>query len=136
SGTLDARTLPTRCQVCGKSVFFYQNEFGSRVFFDELGPPWTKHDCTDTSIHNANHARRKVETASINDDAAKGIIDQNPARSTSSLLMRDNAPGWRLMLIVQRQLRDGRIHVVAQEDQGPPLLAKFSVPADVNFPSE
>jgi hypothetical protein len=28
-------------------VFFYQNSFGSRVFFDELGPPWPKHPCTD-----------------------------------------------------------------------------------------
>jgi hypothetical protein len=30
-------------------VFFYQNENGSRVFFDELGPPWPKHSCTDNS---------------------------------------------------------------------------------------
>jgi hypothetical protein len=35
------------CPVCGAQVFFYQNEHGSRVFFDELGPPWPKHPCTD-----------------------------------------------------------------------------------------
>jgi len=34
------------CPVCGSPVFFYQNQFGSRVFFDELGPPWPKHPCT------------------------------------------------------------------------------------------
>jgi len=34
------------CPVCGRPVFFYQNQFGSRVFFDELGPPWPKHPCT------------------------------------------------------------------------------------------
>ncbi len=35
------------CPVCGAPVFYYQNELGSRVFFDELGPPWPKHPCTD-----------------------------------------------------------------------------------------
>ena len=35
------------CPVCSEPVFYYQNEFGSRVFFDELGPPWPKHPCTD-----------------------------------------------------------------------------------------
>lgn len=37
------------CPVCGAVVFFYQNAHGSRVFFDELGPPWPKHPCTDVS---------------------------------------------------------------------------------------
>lgn len=37
------------CPVCGLPVFFYQNEHGSRVYFDELGPPWPKHLCTDQS---------------------------------------------------------------------------------------
>lgn len=35
------------CPVCGASVFFYQSPNGGRVFFDELGPPWPKHPCTD-----------------------------------------------------------------------------------------
>lgn len=37
------------CPVCGVSVYFYSNEFGSRVYFDEVGPPWPKHPCTDNS---------------------------------------------------------------------------------------
>lgn len=37
------------CPVCGAAVFFYQSARGGRVFFDELGPPWPKHPCTDTS---------------------------------------------------------------------------------------
>jgi hypothetical protein len=36
-----------RCPECGLPVFFYQSENGGRVFFDELGPPWPKHPCTD-----------------------------------------------------------------------------------------
>ena len=37
-----------RCPVCGDEVFFYQSPDGGRVFFDELGPPWPKHPCTDS----------------------------------------------------------------------------------------
>ena len=41
-------TIPNAtCPACGDSVFFYQSPSGGRVFFDELGPPWTKHPCTD-----------------------------------------------------------------------------------------
>lgn len=36
-----------RCPVCQAHVFFYANKFGSRVFFDNLGPPWPKHPCTN-----------------------------------------------------------------------------------------
>lgn len=36
-----------RCPVCGAPVFFYTNASGSRVYFDDLGPPWPKHPCTD-----------------------------------------------------------------------------------------
>jgi hypothetical protein len=39
-----------KCPVCGDAVFFYQSPDGGRVFFDELGPPWPKHPCTDNSI--------------------------------------------------------------------------------------
>ena len=47
-GDLHSLTIPNaRCPVCGVSVFYYQNAHGSRVFFDELGPPWPKHPCTD-----------------------------------------------------------------------------------------
>lgn len=35
------------CPVCGAPVFFYQSPNGGRVFFDELGPPWPKHPCTN-----------------------------------------------------------------------------------------
>lgn len=35
------------CPVCDNPVFFYASPFGGRVFFDELGPPWPKHPCTD-----------------------------------------------------------------------------------------
>ncbi len=36
-----------KCPVCKVPVFFYQSPYGGKVFFDELGPPWTKHPCTN-----------------------------------------------------------------------------------------
>ncbi|MCP5391909.1 MAG: hypothetical protein H6920_09855 [Sphingomonadaceae bacterium] len=43
-------TIPNaRCPVCGAPVFFYESFTGGRVFFDELGPPWPKHPCTDNT---------------------------------------------------------------------------------------
>lgn len=35
------------CPVCGETVFFYQSPHGGRVFFNNLGWPWPKHECTD-----------------------------------------------------------------------------------------
>lgn len=43
-----SHTPNANCPECNDPVFFYQNERGSRVFFDELGPPWPKHPCTDS----------------------------------------------------------------------------------------
>lgn len=49
-GSYTSFTVPNAvCPVCGASVFFYQSPTGGRVFFDELGPPWQKHPCTDSS---------------------------------------------------------------------------------------
>lgn len=39
-----------RCPVCGAGVYFYQSPYGGRVFFDDLGPPWPKHPCTDNPV--------------------------------------------------------------------------------------
>jgi hypothetical protein len=39
-----------RCPVCGAEVYFYQSPYGGRVFFDDLGPPWPKHPCTDDPV--------------------------------------------------------------------------------------
>ncbi len=50
------------CPVCGELVFYYQNKHGSRVYFDELGPPWPKHECMDNtdSISSPRTAKKIV----------------------------------------------------------------------------
>lgn len=40
-----SRAFPTRCQSCRLSVFYFFCEHGSKVFFDDLGPPWPEHHC-------------------------------------------------------------------------------------------
>lgn len=50
------------CPVCGAAVYFYANEYGSRVFFDGLGPPWPKHPCTIQQEHVRTPASVVVPT--------------------------------------------------------------------------
>ncbi len=45
------------CPVCGSPVFFYRSPEGGSVFFDELGPPWPKHPCTNNSSVPARLSR-------------------------------------------------------------------------------
>jgi len=61
--TYDSYVNPNaRCPVCRAAVFFYQSPYGGRVFFDELGPPWPKHPCTDNSN---SHKYVKAESISL-----------------------------------------------------------------------
>ena len=39
------KTIPISCKFCGKRVFYHTNEYGSKVFFDELGGTWPIHEC-------------------------------------------------------------------------------------------
>jgi hypothetical protein len=49
-GTVASYVNPNaHCPVCGASVYFYRSPYDGRVYFDDLGPPWPKHGCTDGS---------------------------------------------------------------------------------------
>jgi len=51
-----SETIPNAfCPVCNAKVFFYQNIYGSRVFFDSLGKPWPKHPCTDNAEYSTKN---------------------------------------------------------------------------------
>lgn len=62
-------TPNARCPVCGKAVFYYQSEYGGRVFFDELGPPWPKHPCTDIQAFRYAPSSRNPPRPSPNQPA-------------------------------------------------------------------
>jgi hypothetical protein len=54
-----------RCPVCGAVTYFYANEYGSRVYFDSLGPPWPKHPCTDNPRAGQAGPARAVPMARV-----------------------------------------------------------------------
>ena len=67
----NAVTWLTACPGCKKKIFFFHCDCGSKVFFDELGPPWPRHDC-ETSW--ARHLmRRKNLDGSIVVEISEGV---------------------------------------------------------------
>lgn len=44
--------FPTSCQYCRASIFFFRCDHDSKVFFDELGPPWPLHGCLQGDSRN------------------------------------------------------------------------------------
>lgn len=83
-----------RCPVCGASVYFYQSPYGGRVFFDELGPPWPKHPCTDNPVirhHFASSESRarfliSPESQSENSDLKSTECAKPPTTETAPVV--------------------------------------------------
>lgn len=50
----NTRTFPLNCRYCGEEVFYFSCDHESKVFFDDLGPPWPQHNCgrTETPVDN------------------------------------------------------------------------------------
>ena len=46
----NTKTIPMNCKLCGEQVFFMLCNCGSRVFFDDLGPPWPGHACYNKKV--------------------------------------------------------------------------------------
>ncbi len=67
-----SRTYPTKCPYCGREVFFFTCDCGSKVFFDSLGWPWPIHDCTDRIL-------RQIE-GEIAEGYVKGITERRYRR--------------------------------------------------------
>jgi len=42
---VNRKTIPIKCKYCGKKVFYHTNDYGSKVFFDDLGGNWPIHEC-------------------------------------------------------------------------------------------
>lgn len=41
----ERKTYELRCPYCAQDVVYHQNEYNSRVFFEDFGRPWNKHGC-------------------------------------------------------------------------------------------
>lgn len=97
-----------RCPVCGESVFYYQNEHGSRVFFDELGPPWPKHPCTDLSISGRHGTSRAKRTKPLEPRSIAEIVEIRSLKPAVYLdddeifLEKYGARPWETMTVEKR----------------------------------
>lgn len=102
------------CPVCNEPVFFYQNEFGSRVYFDELGPPWPKHPCTtDLSIVGEHGSVSSMEPsvpyARVGHEVQRisEIFASLPDESTSDFVFRFGKKPWLAAAVIKR-IRGGK----------------------------
>jgi len=71
----------TACPVCGALVYFYANEFGSRVYFDEVGPPWPKHPCT---IAPPSQTKERASRLRVAPTLYAGFVWSKPRTGTTS----------------------------------------------------
>lgn len=52
-----------RCPRCSALVYFYRSPDGGGVYFDDLGPPWPKHPCMDSSGRSLKVERPRTQRA-------------------------------------------------------------------------
>jgi hypothetical protein len=88
------------CPVCGAAVYFYQSPYGGRVFFDDLGPPWPKHPCTDNSltrqyIHDAERRAALLTRPPETVVEANEAVQDEHASIGSKQTKRKN-PDWQI----------------------------------------
>ena len=99
-----------RCPYCGDSVFFYQSPYGGRVFFDELGPPWPKHPCTDRSLE-------RTQTVQI-----ERALAPRYGRKIQSL----RPDGWN-PLAFKKRTTSGRFDVFQLDGEIPQIGSRFLI---------
>jgi hypothetical protein len=95
-------------------VYYYQNNAGSRVFFDEIGWPWPKHPCTDrgqrlqiSSICPA--PKLEAERDMYRQEASEFDLDLN-----QSFAKKFGQSAWHLMQAA-KCFRNGKINLVVSE---------------------
>jgi hypothetical protein len=98
------------CPVCGAKVAFYQSPYGGKVYFNYLGWPWPKHECTDTG--------RQQERARV---------APNPV--APALQIGWQAEGW-LPINVERVMREDSWYVLKCKALQDGELIRALVPFD------
>lgn len=131
-------TIPNAtCPVCGASVFFYQNESGSRVFFDDLGPPWPKHPCTDNEPDCSARLYRPTNSAAPIMRVAGAASATNavvPPKDGGNVEDGYSPPlrtgdGWDRCMVKKRSDHDGTAYFVALNASDPTNRSiRFSTP--------
>ena len=118
------------CPQCHAPVFFYQSPYGGRVYFDELGPPWPKHQCINNEkflVQGAYH----WQTNDWKPFFCTNIIESNGFIEVRGLL---DLHSTRLTLFVQNTgltIKDLPLLIKSiEKQQGHYLLATFTLEQD------
>ena len=119
-----------RCPVCNDPVFYYQNEFGSRVYFDELGPPWPKHPCTDNGAYRTSggdsasgvHSPDNSPTLRGSDEveAISRLTDSLGTDREVQFRQRYGASPWIPLLVTKAYRNGSTCLIVTSPCVGPP----------------
>lgn len=91
-----------RCPVCGAAVFYFESRDGGRVFFDELGPPWDKHWCTD----NLRRGRGSATSGLDPRGGRNSLLGWDPLHEAQWLPLRPPAPST-ISLLYGKRTSDG-----------------------------
>jgi hypothetical protein len=91
-----AKTIPMTCKYCGEKVFFFFCNCGCKVFFDELGDPWPRHNCQEyiNSIQSSS-VNYYVDIIKKIDKIEKRLVDKNIQKG-NKLIINDNG-SWELI---------------------------------------
>jgi len=103
--------------VCKASVYYYENEHGSRVFFDNIGPPWPKHPCTDTGLQVVHQGC--FPTARASSDISELLRWWEVKNAGPNFETRESADSWALATILDRFKRGTRVFLVLRPLQSP-----------------
>ena len=112
-------TIPNAtCPICGESVFYYENMNGSKVWFDDLGPPWPIHGCFEENNSSTTDVKNPIQNQKEN---------SAPQTSTTSLSLgseilslnrpQQNHTSWisKTPCIIQKNIkRSGKSYITAK----------------------
>lgn len=103
-----------RCPVCGAEVYYYQNERGSRVFFDEIGRPWPKHPCTDRASQFEILDDKLIEKSATDRNAKLEAAAAVGFDFNDSFANKFGQSPWHLLKII-KCFRERKLNLVAAE---------------------
>ena len=125
------------CPVCGKPVFYYQNEHGSRVFFNHPGPPWEKHGCTDNPALKSLRPLMDLlpvyaHTASVNREPVNLNL---PNYILPTAPVEPSTGKWICMVVLRRIERENVLWIRYRPfHEAPGKSFRFSVAANIDCP--
>lgn len=114
---------PTRCPMCGAVVYFIRHNGGS-VWLDDLGAPWPKHACFDTSAPGTV-AKTASVLSFVRPGGALGLVAEcgPPAEQSVRVHLADHGDPTGVWVRAVENLSVGQLVVVVSPTAGEPLTA-------------